>query len=383
MDLNPPGHAPRPSPDHVSKLVTHEHVPSKRPGNRRPGPDVVRALAMAGVVVMNYHGYLIIKGARRDGNAWYDLFDPWVGPFSTRFAATFVLTAGVGVSLMTASAIGDPARTTALRWRLVRRGLLLYGVGLLVDTIWPGTILPYYGVMFVIAALLFTMRSRWVLVVGTFAALVGAAIRWWRFERELDGFSTAWLTDPGAGSPRGLVFDVFVNGTHPLFPWLAFFCAGIVVGRFLGAGWWRPAAIGAGFALYAGSTLVAASVGGPRAAALLNDDPFDRGLVYTASALGTALVAFAAISWLADRFESTWLVDVLRRAGQLSLTIYLCHILLFNLLVDWLDVIGPNGLATALLFAGVYWIVAIAGSVAYQRRYGRGPAERLYRAITN
>jgi uncharacterized membrane protein YeiB len=115
----------------------------------------------------------------------------------------------------------------------------------------------------------------------------------------------------------------------------------------------------------------------------LNDDPFDRGLVYTASALGTALVAFAAISWLADRFESTWLVDVLRRAGQLSLTIYLCHILLFNLLVDWLDVIGPNGLATALLFAGVYWIVAIAGSVAYQRRYGRGPAERLYRAITN
>ena len=28
---------------------------------RLPGPDVVRAIALIGVVVMNYHGYLIIK----------------------------------------------------------------------------------------------------------------------------------------------------------------------------------------------------------------------------------------------------------------------------------------------------------------------------------
>lgn len=375
MGLNPA--------DQVVPVGTHEPVPSKRPGNRRPGPDAVRALAMAGVVVMNYHGYLIIKGARRDGNAWYDLFDPWVGPFSTRFAATFVLTAGVGVTLMTASSIGDPARTTTMRWRLVKRGLLLYGVGLLIDMSWRGTILPFYGAMFVLAAFLFTMRTRWVVLTGVVAAAIGAAIRWWRLERELDGFSTAWLTNPGAGSPRGLVFDVFVNGTHPLFPWLAFFCAGIVVGRLLTTEWWRPAAIGGGFVLYAGATLVDSSVAGGRAAVLLNDNPFDRGLVYTASALGTALIAFAVVSWLADRFEQTWIVDVLRRAGQLSLTIYLAHILAFKMLVDWLDLVTPNGLVTALAVAGAFWVAAIAGSVAYQRRYGRGPAERLYRAITN
>ena len=332
---------------------------------------------------MNYHGYLVIQGARRDGNAWYDLFDPWVGPLSTRFAATFVLTAGVGVSLMTASSVGDPARSRAMRWRLVKRGLLLYGAGLLFDMIWRGSILPYYGVMFVIAAGLFTMRSRAVLVVGFLAALIGAAIRWWRLERELDGISTAWLTDPGSGSPRGLLFDVFVNGTHPLFPWLAFLCAGMVVGRLLTTSWWRPAAIASGLMLFATSTLVDASVISDRGRVLLSNDPFERGLVYTASALGTALIAFAVIGWLADRFERTWLVDVLRRAGQLSLTIYLCHALLFNLLVNWLDVVEPGGLTTALVFAAVYWVGAIAASVAYQRRYGRGPAERLYRVLTN
>lgn len=350
---------------------------------RRPGPDVVRAVAMAGVVVMNYHGYLINAGARRDGGSIYDLLNPWTGPLSTRFAATFVLTAGVGVTLMTRSSIGDRDRVDTMRWRLVRRGLLLYGGGLLFDTIWDGTILPYYGAMFVLAAVLFTLRSRWVLLVGLLAATAGWLIRWWRYEMSLNGHDTSWLTNPGPRSPRGLVFDLFVNGTHPLLPWLAFFCAGIVLARFLGADWWRPAAIASGFVLYAGSALVNSTATSSRALTVLDIDPFERGIVYTANSLGAVLVAFAAISWLADRFERSRPVDALRRAGQLSLTIYLLHALVFNLLVDQLGLIEPAGIATALTFAAVYWSAATALAIAYQRRFGRGPAERVYRAITN
>ena len=82
---------------------------------RRPGPDVVRALALLGVIVMNFHGYLIIRGAQ-PGDGWAaDLFDPWTGPLATRFAATFVLVAGVGVTLLTNSSPGDRARTTEMR----------------------------------------------------------------------------------------------------------------------------------------------------------------------------------------------------------------------------------------------------------------------------
>ena len=32
---------------------------------RLPGPDVVRAVALIGVVVMNFHGYLILRGDAR------------------------------------------------------------------------------------------------------------------------------------------------------------------------------------------------------------------------------------------------------------------------------------------------------------------------------
>ena len=130
------------------------------PTTRLPGPDVVRAVALIGVVVMNYHGYLLLQQeGPRATDAINRFFDPWTGPLSTRFAATFVLVAGVGVTLLTRRSIGDRDAVRRRRLTLVRRGLVLYGGGLLLDEIWEGTILPYYGVLFVLAAVLFTLSS--------------------------------------------------------------------------------------------------------------------------------------------------------------------------------------------------------------------------------
>ena len=112
------------------------------------------------------------------------------------------------------------------------------------DFIWPGTILPYYGAMFVLAAALFTLRSRWLVTIGAVAALGRPGRRdGGGYERELDGHDTYVADQPRPRSPRGLLFDVSLNGTHPLLPWLAFFCAGIVLGRILMPDWWQPVAV--------------------------------------------------------------------------------------------------------------------------------------------
>lgn len=352
------------------------------PGDRLAGPDVVRAVALIGVVVMNYHGYLILQGGGRRADGWWAMvFDPWRGPLGTRFAATFVLVAGVGITLLTRSAIGRPASVTAARWRLVRRGLLLYVVGLIVDGFWPGTILPYYGAMFVIAAGAFTWRTRWIVLAGGVAAVAGAAVEAWRFQRHLDGHSTTWLTDPDR-SPRGYLLDVAVNGTHPLLPWLAFLAAGMVLGRVLATAWWRSAALAAGTAMVAFAAVVSIATPGAQGslhARVVSIHPFDRGLLYVTSALGSALVAYAVVDWIAVRWPGP--TDPLRRAGQLTLTLYLAHIVVFVVLVDWLGWIGPAGLDTALVFAAIFWVVAIACAVAWQRRFRRGPAEIAYRAF--
>lgn len=347
---------------------------------RLPGPDVVRAIALIGVVVMNYHGYLIIRGGERNGGWATDLFDPWTGPLSSRFAATFVLVAGVGVTLLTRKAVrngGD--EITEMRWRLARRGVLLYAAGLFLDTLWAGTIIPFYGAMFALAALLFTLRSRWIALVGACAIAAGALLKVWRFQQAEAGESTVWLFFPDEGTPEGLLFDVFVNGTHPLLPWLGFFCVGMLLGRVLDTNWWRSTALGVGFMLFTGASLLSGLASTDFQETVLSTNPGSRSLVYVASALGTALLAFALIDMIANRFEDQ--TDPLRRAGQMTLTLYLAHIFLFNFIVDWVGLVEPGGLTTSLLFALGFWIAAIAAANAWHRRFGRGPAERVYRAI--
>jgi uncharacterized membrane protein YeiB len=360
------------------------------PSARMAGPDVVRAVALIGVVVMNFHGYLILRDIESGGvhapAGWLDeLFDPWDGPLSTRFAATFVLVAGVGVTLLTRRTLGEPTRVREMRWRLVRRGVLLYLVGLLLEQIWPGTIIVYYGVMFVLAAGIFTWRSRWIVAAGVIAAIGSTALRSWRFERARDGASTSWLTSPGDDSVRHYVFDVFVNGTHPLLPWFSFLCAGIVLGRILQRPRWRRATLGVGLAsvsvAWVLSVLPSGDDGddGGLAGVVFSTNPLDRSIVYVTSALGTALVAYATIDWLAERFPVA--TDPLRRAGQLTLSLYLAHVFVFNLTVDWLGWVEPAGTASALLFAAGFWVVAIVLAAWWQRRFGRGPAEYVYRAF--
>ena len=347
---------------------------------RLPGPDVVRAIALIGVVVMNYHGYLIIRGGERNGGWASDLFDPWTGPMSTRFAATFVLVAGVGVTLLTRKAArngGD--EITEMRWRLVRRGALLYAGGLFLDTIWAGTIIPFYGAMFAIAALLFTLRGRWIALVGAIAVTAGALIRVWAFQQLEAGNSTAWVFFPDEGAPESFLLDVFVNGTHPLLPWLGFFCVGMLLGRVIDTSWWRSTALGVGTMLFAGASIVSGLATTNFQQTVISTNPGSRGLVYVASALGTALIAFAAIDTIANRFVDQ--VDPLRRAGQMTLTLYLAHIFVFNFIVDWVGLVQPDGLTTSLLFSLGFWITAIAAANAWHHRFGRGPAERVYRAI--
>ncbi|WP_420452630.1 DUF418 domain-containing protein [Ilumatobacter sp.] len=65
----------------------------------------------------------------------------------------------------------------------------------------------------------------------------------------------------------------------------------------------------------------------------------------------------------------------------MTLTLYIAHVLVFNLLVDWLGVVRPGGLGTSLGFALSFWVVLIAVGSWWHRRFGRGPAERAYRAI--
>ena len=97
--------------------------------------------------------------------------------------------------------------------------------------------------------------------------------------------------------------------------------------------------------------------------------------------MAVALLAFCAISLITDSRSTSRAVEFFARTGQMTLSIYLAHVLVFNLVVNWLNWVRPTGLDTALVLSLSFYIVAVPVSSLYFRRFGIGPGERVYRAF--
>jgi uncharacterized membrane protein YeiB len=109
--------------------------------------------------------------------------------------------------------------------------------------------------------------------------------------------------------------------------------------------------------------------------------PFNRSLLYALSTAAIAVIAFLVISQLSEKYQHKKMVTHLQRSGQITLSLYLLHVLVFYVFVNWTHMITPTGLDTALIFAGIFWVFAITIASWWEHHFGQGPTERLYRAI--
>ena len=353
--------------------------------------DVARAIALFGVVAMNYHAYL--NGAQSmyptHPSVWERMFNPLTGPLTTRFAATFVLIAGIGVSLFTQRARVSNNRTDIHRARLVllRRGALLYFVGYFVQWVWPGTILFYYGAYFIIAAAIYAWSSRQLIGLCIASIAIAAALSWWRASQLIEGNNTRWLS-PSPNSPRNLLIRTFLDYTHPVFPWIAFFIAGIVLGRHIH----HLSEIRLRLMFVSAIMLLATHAANflftpsfqisdrdSIVTKLLSTQPLDRGVLFSLGTLATAIVALCLVSLAIERIPNSVVVKFLARAGRMTLSVYLLHVVFFNVLVHRLNFVGATGLDTALALSLSFYVVALVLASWWNKHFGLGPAERAYR----
>ena len=355
--------------------------------------DVARAIALFGVVAMNFHAYL--NGFQSmyptQPSVWERLFNPLTGPLTTRFAATFVLIAGIGVSLFTQRAreSNNHADIQHARIVLLRRGTLLYFLGYFVQWIWPGTILFYYGAYFIIAAAVFAWSTKRLIALGGASIIIAAGLSWWRASQLLDGNLTNWLS-PSPNSPRNLLIRTFVDYTHPVFPWIAFFIVGILLGRHIHR---LPeirlrlmfVAILIMLATHAANFLFTPSSQISDRdfvlAKLLSTQPLNRGMLFSLGTLATAVVALCLVSLVVERASHLALTQLLARAGRMTLSVYLLHVIFFNLVVHQLHWVGGTGLDTALVLSLSFYVVALLLASGWNKHFGLGPAERVYRAF--
>jgi uncharacterized membrane protein YeiB len=63
----------------------------------------------------------------------------------------------------------------------------------------------------------------------------------------------------------------------------------------------------------------------------------------------------------------------------MTLSVYLLHVIFFNLLVHQLHWVGATGLDTALVLSLSFYVIALLLSNEWNKRFGLGPAERAYR----
>ena len=364
---------------------TSVDAPSGDRADRRiPALDVTRAVALVGVVVMNFHGYL--NGDGRPSEAVERLLDVSSGVLSGRFAAVFVLVAGVAITVGRPEVDGNPVRVSGHRRRLLRRGAVLMLAGMALDHAWPGTIIFYYGVYFILASTFFNTRTRTIVSIGATSAVGAAVIATWEAVRRADGHSTAWLHPGSPDDPRDFLLRTMVDHTHPVLPWLAFLCVGMVIGRYYTTFARRATTVALTSIPLTAVVYAAVAIldsadlrGGTVVHALTSMQPFRRGLLFTTTTIGIAVTSLALVVAITERAASASL-DALRRTGQLTLSLYLCHVVVFYVVTRWTHLVEP-GRWNGLMLGIVFWIIAVPTAAGWHRRYGRGPAERLYRLV--
>jgi len=139
--------------------MTNAALPTRNGVARFAELDIARSIALFGIIVLNYHGYL--NGGNATGSVqttWFArLMDPWNG-LLVPSPVIFVVVAGIGCGLLTSTS--QQLSTTELRWLLIRRGTFLFTIGTMFEWVWNGTILPYYGIYFVLAAAVFHLKTK-------------------------------------------------------------------------------------------------------------------------------------------------------------------------------------------------------------------------------
>ncbi len=355
---------------------------------RITGYDIARALAIFGMVVVNFK---IVMGASANGPDWLVAL---VGLLEGRAAATFVVLAGIGLSLLSRKAreANDTMRLTQDRNTLLRRALFLFVVGLLYTPIWPADILHFYGVYIAVAAFMLAVpvRQLWIAAVGLVAAFV---VMFLTLNYDA-GWDWTTLEYEGLWTPVGMIRHLFYNGFHPVVPWLSFMLVGMAIGRLdmsesavrRRVFWWGIGVAAVAEAIGWGIVRVLSDGAGPAGAeiisALFGTEPMPPLPLYMMAGTGTAVAVIAMCVSLGERLpDAAWLKPFVS-TGQLALTLYVAHVVIGMGTLEAIGRLENQTLASALLASAVFCMASIAFATLWRMRFKRGPLEMQMRKLT-
>jgi uncharacterized membrane protein YeiB len=360
-------------------------------GARIVGYDLARALAILGMVLV--HFTLVMSSDRTGGG------DGWlsrcVGFLDGRAAATFVVLAGVGLTLRSrgAAAAHDDVGLARARATVRKRGVFLLVVGFLNLLIWPGDILRVYGVSLLAAAPLLAAPARrlWgaaLAFVAGFLVLIGTV----EYSKNWD-----WATMEyhRLRTPGGAVRNLFYDGFRSVFPWTGLLFFGMWLGtkdlrsrptrlRFLLAGLGLVVVVGIVSQLLLRQALAHPAgwrMDAETARAVLGTESMPPMPLFLLTAVGTAVFVIAASVGVAEAFAGALWVRALVAAGQMAFTWYVGHIVLGLGAVIALGWAERRALWEGVSAGLAFFAVACVLSLLWRRRFRHGPLEWVMRRV--
>ncbi|OWK36731.1 DUF418 domain-containing protein [Fimbriiglobus ruber] len=356
------------------------------PTERIIGYDVARALAILGMVVVHFS---LVLAADRSGPGWLTAV---LSLLDGRAAATFVVLAGVGVTLMSRRVVlgADKDGVARARAVLVRRGVVLLVLGFLNLRIWPGDILRVYGVSLLLASRLIPASDRrlWLVALGCAAGFVALLLA-------LD-FGQNWdwatLTYHHLWTPAGLVRNLFYDGFRSVFPWAGFLFFGMWLGR-LDLG---NRAVNSRVLLIAAGTALGAEAVSRLCVAYFLAHPGGMDVETIRALFGTESMPALPLFLLASGGAATAVIALCVRltgrepsrgwrplvaTGQMALTWYFAHIMLGLGTVVALDLVGSQSLPVAAGCGVGFFAVAVLVSSVWKMVFRHGPLEWVMRKV--
>jgi uncharacterized protein len=334
-----------------------------RTSTRLVGIDAARALAFGGMLLAHF------AASRRTGDpGWLQAVD---NAADGRAAPLFCLLLGVGAGLLAARGTSDMA--------FIRRGLVLFAVGLLV---WPLVdrvylILPHYGLLLALFPLARRLPTRWLLPAAGVAFLVPSLV--------VATVGPHGLRTAGQPSTYGelldagrVLRDILWAGGYPVVGWVGFVLVGAwLVRRRLDDGRTQRQLFLAAVGVAVTQPLVAAgfdATGWP----FLDSSAHSNQTAWYLLASATAVAVVAGFLIVARR--AALVVRPLVPLGQMALTAYLAHLMLGQVVVfPWLATRPP--LVSQVAIAGLVFFAFAVAAAAWLNRHRRGPLETVVRAL--
>ena len=352
------------------------------------GFDLARAYAIFGMFIVNFNFSFgsLMAPAGPAGR--------FLNIFTGNSTAIFIICAGMGVALMTNRPDYNPEERAALKAKIVKRSWFLFALGLLLYNWWSGDILHFYGGYLHVAALLLFVPRRYYLWAAGLAVVAFHALLL------LIPINTGWdfttFNYLDFWSPIGFLRNTFYNGWNSLFPWLAYFLVGMWLGRL---DWQQQRAKQKVFLV---GLLVFGLIQGLRLLArqqlfsafwsnYLLAEYFPPYLPFVLVTMGFAFMVIPVCLAIGDKFPTNWLVLALQKTGQLTLSHYIIHLTLGNILLaaltgkhytGLLEEEAPTAPAAILAYSVAFYAASILFSYLWRRRFSNGPLEMLMRKLS-